>query len=134
MEDVSSLNSGVHHTEIFFLHSFDYLIIMQDWGHSGRVLNSSCGSEAHQQHCVVSFSKTQCDINPWCLVLVQLKRTHPNMTEKMLTLSEVEARGLMNLGEKKHLSHRKQCAPKIAIIFIPINLIMCFGCLKEQSH
>ena len=32
------------------------------------------------------------------------------------------------------VSRRKFCEHKIVIIFLPINLNMCFGCSKEPSH
>ena len=50
---------------------------------SGRVLDSrpeGHGFEPHQRHCVVSLSKT---INP-SLVLVQPRKTHPFITERLL--------------------------------------------------
>ena len=50
---------------------------------SGRVLDSrpkGCGFEPHQRHCVVSLSK---NINP-SLVLVQPRKTHPFITERLL--------------------------------------------------
>ena len=51
---------------------------------SGRVLDSrpkDRGFEPHWHHCVVSLSKTH---NP-CLVLVQPRKTRPDITEKFLT-------------------------------------------------
>ena len=51
---------------------------------SGRVFDSrwrGCGFKPHQQHSIVSLSKT---LIP-CFVLVQPRKTHPDMTEKMLT-------------------------------------------------
>ena len=50
---------------------------------SGRVLDSrpkGRGFEPHQRHCVVSLSKK---INP-SLVLVQPRKTHPFLTERLL--------------------------------------------------
>ena len=50
---------------------------------SGRVLNSrpkGRGFEPHRRHCVVSLSK---NINP-SLVLVQPRKTRPNITERLL--------------------------------------------------
>ena len=50
---------------------------------SGRVLDSRLkgqGFEPHGSHCVVSLSK---NINP-SLVLVQQKKTHPFITERLL--------------------------------------------------
>ena len=52
-------------------------------GHSGRVLDSrprGRGFETHRRHCVVSLSK---NINP-SLVLVQPRKTHPFITERLL--------------------------------------------------
>ena len=51
---------------------------------SGSVLDSrprGCGFEPHRHHCVVSLSKTQ--YNP-SLVLVQLRKTYPYITERLL--------------------------------------------------
>ena len=48
---------------------------------SSRVLDSrsrGCRFDPHRQHCIVSLSKTLI----LCLVLVQPKKTHPDMTEK----------------------------------------------------
>ena len=39
------------------------------------------GFEPHQRHCIVPLSKTLI----LCLVMVQDRKTHPDMTEKMLT-------------------------------------------------
>ena len=53
------------------------------WGLSGRVLDlrlRGCGFEPHRHHCVVSLSK---NINP-SLVLVQPKKPHPFITERLL--------------------------------------------------
>ena len=50
---------------------------------SGRVLDSrpkGRGFEPHRRHCVVSLSK---NINP-SLVLVQPRKTHPFITERLL--------------------------------------------------
>ena len=50
---------------------------------SGRVLDSrprARGFEPHQHHCVVSLSK---NISP-SLVLVQPRKTHPFITERLL--------------------------------------------------
>ena len=50
---------------------------------SGRVLDSrpkGCGFEPHQRHCVMSLSK---NISP-SLVLVQPRKTHPFITERLL--------------------------------------------------
>ena len=50
---------------------------------SGRVLDSrlrGLGFEPHWRHCVASFSK---NINP-ILVLVQPRKTHPFITERLL--------------------------------------------------
>ena len=50
---------------------------------SGRVLDSrprGRGFEPHRRHCVVSLSK---NINP-SLVLVQLRKTRPFITERLL--------------------------------------------------
>ena len=50
---------------------------------SGRVLVSrsrGCGFEPHRRHCVVSLNKTH-----KCLVLVQPRKTCPDITEKLLT-------------------------------------------------
>ena len=50
---------------------------------SGRVLDSrqmGRGFKPHRRHCVVSLSK---NINP-SLVLVQLRKTHPFITERLL--------------------------------------------------
>ena len=50
---------------------------------NGRVLDSrwrGSGFEPHRLHCVVSLSKT---INP-SLVLVQPRKTHPFITERLL--------------------------------------------------
>ena len=50
---------------------------------SGRVLDSrpkGRGFEPHQRHCIVSLSK---NINP-SLVLVQPRKTHPYITERLL--------------------------------------------------
>ena len=50
---------------------------------SGRVLDSrprGCGFEPHRRHCLVSLSK---NINP-SLVLVQPRKTHPFITERLL--------------------------------------------------
>ena len=52
--------------------------------HSGGALESrqkGRGFEPHRRHCIVSFSK---HINP-CLVLVQPRKTRPDITEKVLT-------------------------------------------------
>ena len=52
---------------------------------SDRVLDSRLkgrGIKPHRGHCVVSLSKTQ--FNP-CLVLVQLRKTHLDIAEKLLT-------------------------------------------------
>ena len=54
---------------------------------SGRVLDSrprGCGFETHRRHCVVSLSK---NINP-SLVLVQLRKTRPFITERFLGRKE----------------------------------------------
>ena len=53
------------------------------WGLSGKVLASrprDRGLEPHRRHCVVSLNKK---INP-CLVLVQPRKTHPFITERLL--------------------------------------------------
>ena len=50
---------------------------------SGRVFDSrlrGCGFEPHRRHCVVSLSK---NIDP-SLVLVQPRKTHPFITERLL--------------------------------------------------
>ena len=52
---------------------------------SGRVLDlrsRGCGFEPHQRHCVMSFSMTH--LSSHCLVLVQPRKTGPNITEKLL--------------------------------------------------
>ena len=60
--------------------------ILVSWGAqwlSSRVLDSrprGRGFEPHRRHCVVSLSK---NINP-SLVLVQLRKTRPYITEKLL--------------------------------------------------
>ena len=54
---------------------------------SGRVLDSrwkGYGFEPHWRHCIVSLSKTVRHINP-SLVLVQPRKTHPDIAEKLLT-------------------------------------------------
>ena len=51
---------------------------------SGRVLDSKPkgrGFEPHRRHCVVSLSK---NINP-SLALVHLRKTHPDVIERLLT-------------------------------------------------
>ena len=53
------------------------------WERSGRVLDwrpRGCGIEPHRRHCVVSLNK---NINP-SLVLVQPRKTHPFITERLL--------------------------------------------------
>ena len=50
---------------------------------SGRVLDwrpRGSGFEDHRRHCIMSLSK---NINP-TLVLVQLRKTHPYITERLL--------------------------------------------------
>ena len=54
--------------------------------HSGSVVeldsrSRGCRFEPHRRHCVVFLNR---DINPW-LVLVQPRKTHPDITEKLLT-------------------------------------------------
>ena len=58
--------------------------VMGERSGSSRVLDSrqrGYGFESHQHHCAVSLSKP---LIP-CLVLVQPRKTHQDMTEKMLT-------------------------------------------------
>ena len=41
---------------------------------------------------------------------------------------------LDNVRWARHRSSEKYFERKIVIIFLPINLYMCFGCAKEPSH
>ena len=53
------------------------------WERCGSVLDSrsrGCGFEPHRRHCVAPWAR---NINP-CLVLVQHRKTHPNITEKIV--------------------------------------------------
>ena len=61
----------------------DLLIYLAKWERSGRVLDSRPRVrrlDPHRRHCVVSLSK---NINP-SLVLVQPRKTHPFITERLL--------------------------------------------------
>ena len=54
---------------------------------SGRVLDwrpKGHRFEPHQRHCVVSLSRLARHINP-CLVLVQPRKTHPDISARLLT-------------------------------------------------
>ena len=80
------ISSGVKLSEITpLIHLIPYYMRLPKifWERSGRVLGSrprGCGFEPHQCHCVVSLSK---NIDP-ALVLVQPRKTHPFITERLL--------------------------------------------------
>ena len=69
---------------------FFFFFFFLGWGgggeHSGSVVeidsrSRGCRLEPHRCHCVVFLNR---HINP-CLVLVQPRKTHPDITEKLLT-------------------------------------------------
>ena len=64
---------------------------------SGRVLDSrprGRGFEPNRRHCVVSLSKTHL----YCLVLVQPRKTRPDITVKMLTGREESKQTMTHSG------------------------------------
>ena len=53
---------------------------------------------------------------------------------KLCDIIEVEGCQGLVIHLKAKVQIRIVCAPKIALISLPINLNMCFGCSKEPSH
>ena len=67
-------------------------------GSVGRALDlgsNGCWFEPHRLWCFVSLCKTLSAV--YCLVLVQPRKTHPDMTEKLLT-------GTLRIKSDKQLS------------------------------
>ena len=86
---------------------------------SGRVLDSrpkGRGFEPHQRHCVVSLSK---NINP-SLVLVQPRKTHPFITERLLM-----GRKESNQTNKHEISNNVVCASS-KVSDQPAHMPQCF--------
>ena len=82
----TKLLKGKYVCNHFYKIIWSFLIIMGKRKRSGSVVECfdsrprGCGFEPHRRHCVVSLSK---NINR-SLVLVQPKKTHPFITERLL--------------------------------------------------
>ena len=75
---------------------------------SGRVVDlrpKGCGFEPHRRHCVMSLGN---NINP-SLVLVQPRKTHPFITERLL------------MGRKESNQTKQQFYTNFPVLMLPLS-------------